>query len=60
MSHSDADAPSGVRPASTLPQHAPDWDSNRGEKARHVEPPASTQLATCWRLKAPSGRIITC
>ena len=37
-----------------------DWDNVRTPAQRKPDPPASTLLETCWRLRAPSGRVITC
>jgi hypothetical protein len=38
-----------------------EWDNVRGEKLpAPVAPPMLHLLETCWRLKAPSGRVVSC
>jgi hypothetical protein len=37
------------------------WDNVRGENPRPAAPPPLLHLLeTCWRMKTPSGRIVTC
>ena len=38
-----------------------DWDNVRGEKPRPpVQLPLLLLLETCWRMKTPSGRVVSC
>jgi hypothetical protein len=37
-----------------------DWDNIRNTESRRASEPLLHRLETCWRLRAPSGRVITC
>src|SRR5687768_7319430 len=37
-----------------------DWDSLRGEKSRPKEPAPLDLIEMSWRVRTPSGRVLTC
>jgi hypothetical protein len=37
-----------------------DWNNVRAAAQRPADPPAAALLETCWQLRAPSGRVISC
>ena len=37
-----------------------DWNRVNTPAPARPDPPSATLLETCWRLRAPSGRVITC